>query len=60
MKKRYLAPEAIITELHTEGMMALSGTKAYTSDGDAITDKGNILSTEKGGWNADLWSETEE
>lgn len=61
MKKTYLAPEAIITELHTQGMMALSGgTKAYTSDEDAIDNVASILSNEKSGWNSDLWSNMDE
>ena len=51
----YSAPQATLINLSTEGMMAMS---AHTDEG--ITDKNQILSNKREGWNSDMWSNMNE
>lgn len=53
MKKTYIQPSATVVTLFADEdmLLALSGGKADGSD---------ALSNEKGGWNCDDWSNTEE
>lgn len=58
MKKKYIVPQSNDIALFTEGEIALN----LNSGGDASTidSKEEFLSNDKGGWNSDAWTETEE
>ena len=51
----YSAPQATLINLYTEGMVAMS---AHTDE--SITDKNQILSNKREGWNSDMWSNMNE
>lgn len=55
MNKTYSAPQATLINLSTEGMVAMS---AHTDE--SITDKNQILSNKREGWNSDMWSNMNE
>lgn len=62
MKKSYMAPQATIISLATEGVFAASlpyGGTTESGTTEKVNDETKVLSN-KGSWNSGLWSSMEE
>lgn len=58
MKKQYTAPSCVGVALFTESEIALNVVSG--GGADTIDDKSEFLSNDKGGWNSEAWTETED
>lgn len=56
MKKTYMTPASTVVQLTAqEGLLA--GSKITIGGTDKITDEGQVLVNNKGGWNSDSWTD---
>ena len=56
MKKNYIAPEMMVTNVQLESMIALSATNSPADDSVVLV-KGDADFSETGGSRADAWSD---
>ena len=56
MKKNYIAPEMMVTNVQLESMIALSVMNSAADSSDGLV-KGDVDFSETGGSRADAWSD---
>lgn len=56
MKKNYIAPEMMVTNVQLESMIALSAIDSPANSSDGLV-KGDVDFSETGGSRADAWSD---